>query len=159
MRSSPVSTEDRIRLPAPVVEPSHDGALRLGGAYWQEVRAFSRGLVRPRTGADGVDLVLAGVVPLLRFGQAATSAEDGLVECRYPIRGGLLAATPGGALVVAQTGREAPELRLAVEGFHPRLARRGRLARVRAALYDALQAPLHADVSRRFLERGARGQL
>jgi hypothetical protein len=155
----PVSSETRVVLTRPAVEASHEGARRLGTAYWQEVRAFSRGLVRPRVGVDGVELVAAGVGVLLRFGPPETAVEDGVVECRYPIRGGVLAAAPGGWLVLAQSEGEQVELRLAVEGFHPRLARRGRLARARAGLYDALQAPLHADVSRRFLDRAARGPL
>ena len=160
MPSGPVASEDRIVLQAPAVEATEEGARRLGSAYWQEVAAFSRGLVRPRIGDDEVELVAAGVGVLLRFGRAQTSAEDGVVECRYPISGGLLAAAPGGSLVIAQERRgEKFELRLAVEGFHPWLARRGRLARVRAALYDTLQTPLHAGVSRRFLERAARGPL
>ena len=159
MSSGPVSSEDWIFLSAPAVEASHEGARRLGDAYWQEVRAFSRGLVRPRAGAEGVELVAAGVGVLLRFGPPDTTVDEGVVECRYPIRGGLLAAAPEGSLVIAQSAGEPVELRLAVEGFHPRLARRGRLARARATLYEALQAPLHADVSRRFLERAARGQL
>ena len=159
MPIEPVSSETRVVLSGPAVEVSHEGARRLGAAYWREVRAFSRGLVRPRVGVDGVELVVAGVGALLRFGPPETVVEDGVVECRYPIRGGLLSAEPGGSLVIAQSAGEQVELRLAVEGFHPRLARRGRLARARAALYDALQAPLHADVSRRFLDRAARGKL
>jgi hypothetical protein len=148
-----------IRLSAPVVASSHEGARRLGSAYWEEVTAFSRGLVRPRVTADGVELVLAGLAALFRFGPAETRVENGAVECRYAIRGGVLAARAGGSLVLAQIGAERPELRVAVEGFHPRLARRGRFARVRSTLYDALQAPLHAGVSRRFLERARQGPL
>ena len=161
MPSGPVDSEDWVVLPAPAVAPSDDGARRLGSAYWQEVAAFSRGLVRPRVTPAGVDLALAGRRgALLRFGPAQTSVADDVVECRFPILGGLLAAAPGGSLVIAQERRGAShELRLAVEGFHPRLARRGRLARTRAGLYERLQTPLHAGVSRRFLERAARGPL
>jgi hypothetical protein len=115
-------------------------------------------LVRPRVTAGGVELVVAGVA-LLRFGSAEATVGDEGVACRYPIRGGLLAASPGGSLVIEQTSRDRCELRLAVAGFHPRLARRGRLVIVRSGLYDVLQAPLHADVSRRFLERASRGPL
>jgi hypothetical protein len=159
MPSGPVSSEHSILLPTAAVEPTHEGARRLGTAYWQEVAAFSRGIVRPRVTDEGVELVAAGVGALLRFGPAETSVEDGVVECRFLIRGGLLAAEPGGSLVIAQTAGRPLELRLAVEGFHPRLARRGRLARVRAGLYEALQSPLHAGVSRRFLERAEQGPL
>lgn len=157
--ADPVNSEQWVHLALPVVGATPEGARRLGTAYWEEVAAFSRGLVRPRVLPQGVELVLAGVGTLLRFGPAETAIHDDGIECRYPIEGGLLAAEPGGSLVISQSGSTRVELRLAVEGFHPRLGRRGRLARVRAWLYDALQAPLHADVSRRFLERAARGPL
>lgn len=150
--------EQRASAATPPVPASEDGARRLGSAYWEEVSRYSRGLVRVRDSGAGPELRLAGLVPLLRFGAPATSvAEDG-VECRYPIRGGLLAAGPGGFLVLSQRGTGPAEVSIAVEEFHSRLAVDGRIG-VRRRLFDRLQAPLHEGIGRRYLARAARGPL
>lgn len=147
-------SERRTLLRVPVVEETTAGARRLGEAYWQEVAAYSRGLVRPRRAVDGVDLVLLRVLPLLRFGGAEATVGAGLVQCRYPIRGGILASGPGGFLVLSQHSRETVELSLAVHDYRARLAVEGRLG-ARRRLFERLQVPLHERVSRRFLERAA----
>jgi hypothetical protein len=70
------------------------------------------------------------------------TVEDDRVTCLYPILGGLLARRPGGALVVAQTGRERAELYVAVTGFFARLGS--------GAVYRHLQQRIHLAVSRRY---------
>lgn len=154
----PAYSEQRLVLREPVVEESAEGAVRLGEAYWDEVAGFSRGLVHPRRTARGVELALARLVVLLRFGPAETAVSAGSVECRFPIRGGLLASEPGGFLVLAQHVAETVELSLAVHDYRARLAADGKLG-LRRRLFDVLQAPLHEGVSRRFLERAGRGPL
>jgi hypothetical protein len=59
--------------------------------------------------------------------------------------GGLLARSPGGALVVAQTGRERTELYVAVTGFFARLGS--------GAVYRHVQQRIHMAVSRRYFTR------
>lgn len=151
-------SERRMVLPAPAVPVSEEGARRLGEAYWEEVAAFSRGLVRVRRGTRGVELALVRGLVLLRFGPAVTTVTERGVECRYAIEGGVLAAAPGGHLILGQRASETVELSLAVQGYHPRLAVDGRLG-IRRRLFVALQIPLHEGVGRRFLERAARGKL
>ena len=148
-----VESRQWITLPRDLVTPDDGGARELGRRYLAEVAGFSHGLVRPRLRADGVALVLVGVVPLLRFGPPEVGHENGTVECRYPIRGGLLVARPGGSLVVAQ--HPGVELELHVAGYFPRLGGRARPRSLRRALYTALQARAHRAVGRRFLERAA----
>jgi hypothetical protein len=151
-------SEQRVSATAPPVPSNETGARRLGSAYWEEVARYSRGIVRPRATPDGPELVLLGVLPLLRFGTALTIVEDDRVECRYAIRGGLLAAGPGGYLVLAQRGAGPADISIAVEEFRSRLAVEGRLG-LRRRLFDRFQAPLHEAVGRRYLARAAKGQL
>ena len=151
-------SEQRVSATAPPVPSSETGARRLGLAYLEEVARYSRGLVRPRATPHGPELVLLGVLPLLRFGAALTVVEGDRVECRYAIRGGLLAAGPGGYLVLAQRGAGPADVSIAVEEFRSRLAVEGRLG-VRKRLFDLFQAPLHEAVGRRYLARVARGEL
>ena len=148
-----VESRQWITLPRELVTPDEGGARELGRRYLAEVARFSRGLVRPRRGADGVALVLLGLVPLLRFDPPEVGHENGTVECRYPIRGGLLVARPGGSLVVAQ--RPGVELDLLVAGYFPRLGGSTRRRSLRRAVYTALQSRAHRAVGRRFLERAA----
>lgn len=150
--------EQRISTTLPPVPATDAGARRLGSAYWEEVRRFSRGLVRERDRGRGPELRLAGLLPLLRFGAPVTLVRGDEVECRYPITGGLLATGPGGFLVLSQRGSGPTEVSIAVEAFRPRLAVEGRVG-VRRRLFDALQAPLHEGIGRRFLARAARGPL
>jgi hypothetical protein len=148
-----VESRQWITLPRGLVAPDDGGARELGRRYLAEVARFSHGLVRPRRQADGVALVLLGLVPLLRFDPPEVGHENGTVECRYPIRGGLLVARPGGSLVVAQ--RPGVELELLVAGYFPRLGGSVRRRSLRRTLYTALQARAHRAVGRRFLERAA----
>ena len=151
-----VESRQWITLPRQLVAPDERGARDLGRRYLAEVARYSHGLVRPRPERDGVALVLAGVVTLLRFGFPELGHDDGNVECRYPIRGGLLVARPGGSLLVAQ--HPGVELELFVAGYFPRLGGSLRRRSLRRTLYTALQARAHRAVGRRFLE-GAAGEV
>lgn len=148
-----VESRQWIRLPRGLVAADEAGARELGRRYLGEVARFSHGLVRPRAEGEGVALVLAGLVPLLRFAAPRTGHANGAVTCEYPIDGGLLVARPGGSLLVAQ--RRDGELELVVEGYFPRLHASRRRASLRRALYRAIQSRSHRAVGRRFLERAA----
>jgi hypothetical protein len=145
-----VESRQWIALPHELVAADDRGASELGRRYLTEVARFSHGLVRPRPWGGGIALVLGGVVPLLRFDPPEVGHRYGMVACRYPIRGGLLVARPGGSLVVAQ--RAGVELELVVAGYFPRLGGSMRRRSVRRTLYTALQARAHRAVGRRFLE-------
>ena len=137
-------SEEQVNAARPVVEWSERGARSLGDRYWQEVTRLSGGLVRRRTTATGVELRLLGRGPcVLRFGPAETEHDPTRVCCRYPIRGGLLARRPGGAISLSQTGGDEPQLRTVVCGFVPRLGRRS----------EGIQHRLHVAVSRRYFRR------
>lgn len=141
-----IESDERVTARRAVVPANEAGARELGDRYWDEVAAATLGLVRLRAASDGSELRV-GPVGILRFGPAETAAsEDGIV-CRFPIRGGLLARRPGGALVLSQSGATQPELRAAVTGFVPRLGLR------RHSPYDLLQRRAHVAVSRRFFRR------
>jgi hypothetical protein len=136
-----VESEQRARLPRPVVPATEDGARRLGTEYWQAVRAATFGVVRPRTTTVGIELRALGVV-LLAFGQAETAADDDRVACAFPIRRGLLVRRPGGTITLAQTA--GPEIRSTITGFHPRLG---------GPLYSQVQRRFHLAVSRHYFRR------
>jgi hypothetical protein len=141
-----IETKQRVLAGAQVVPLSEDGGERLGGAYWAAIAGVSRGLVRVRVGDEGVAICLAAVPsPLLRLGPAEVAVEEDRVTCRFPILGGLLARRPGGALVIAQTGREPTELYVAVTGFFARLGS--------GAVHRHVQQRIHIAVSRRFFVR------
>ncbi len=150
-----VESRQWTTLARKVVTTDEEGAQELGRRYLEEVAHFSHGLVRPRSRRNEVLLVLAGIVPLLRFGRPEVTVDGETVQCRYPIRGGLLVARPGGSLVVAQ--HATLELELLVGGYLPRLGGSMRRRSFRRALYTALQARAHRAVGRRFLERAAGG--
>jgi hypothetical protein len=136
-------SDERVRVTHPVVERSPAGARRLGDRYWSEVARASRGVVRRRDNATGIDMRLFGFGPcLLRFGAAELDVGDDIVSCRYPVRGGLLARRPGGAITLTQACGAEPELRAAVSAFAPRLAP--------PPLYDQLQHRLHVRISRSY---------
>jgi hypothetical protein len=149
-----VESRQWITLPRTLVPTDESGARELGRRYLAEVAAFSHGLVRPRERRDGVALVLAGVVTLLRFAPPELGHDEGNVACRYPIRGGVLVARPGGSLLVAQ--HPGVELELFVAGYFPRLGGSTRRRSLRRALYTALQARAHRAVGRRFFEAAVR---
>jgi hypothetical protein len=161
-RQSPagaVASEQRLRVGRPVVAASAEGGLALGRVYWEEVEAFTRGLVRARTGDGGVELVLIGRAVLLRFGPADVRVDGDSVVCRYPILGGLLARAPGGSISFSQQGGGLPELRSAIKGFLPRLAARPGRPDWTGALYAHVQARVHRAVGRRYFARLERGGL
>ena len=149
-----VESRQWITLPHELVAADERGARDLGRRYLAEVARFTHGLVRPRQRSDGVALVLVGVVPLLRFGPPELGHNRGSVECRYPIRGGLLVARRGGSLLVAQ--HPGVELELFVAGYFPRLGGTASRRSLRRGLYTALQARAHRAVGRRFFEAALR---
>ncbi len=140
-----VESRQWIRLPRALVAPDAAGAQELGRRYLDEVAGFSHGLVRPRRTGDGVALVLAGIVPLLRFAPPRIGHEDGAVTCEYPIDGGLLVARPGGSLLVAQRGARIRGKRMPiveVPVLTPRLS----------SLWLHLVTPVNASVARPLVE-------
>jgi hypothetical protein len=151
-----VESRQWIELAGALVAQDEQGAHELGRRYLDEIGSFTHGLVRSRRTAGGVVLVLAGAAPLLRFAASEAAVEGDRVECRFPIRGGLLAAQAGGSLVIAQSFSSAHVLELAVVGYFPRLGSRRRRS-LRRALYSTIQARAHRAISRRFLERAAEG--
>jgi hypothetical protein len=155
--SGAIESRQWIGIAHEVVTDDEAGARELGRRYLGEVGRFTHGLVRPRWAPSGVVLVLAGHVPLLRFGPPEVAAGAERVECRFPIRGGLLAARPGGSLVIAQRAADRRELELLVAGYFPRLGGSTRRRSLRRALYGGVQARAHRAISKRFLERVAGG--
>ncbi len=148
-----VESEQRIRLPRPVVEASTEGARRLGESYWTAVVGLTFGLVRPQADrGSGVALRAFGS-DLLRFSAPVTDVDADGVRCRYEIIGGALARRPGGSISFTQTGGAELELRSAIAGFHPRLAARPGGARWTGVLYSLVQRRLHLAVSRRYFRR------
>jgi hypothetical protein len=139
-------TSESASLAQPVVERTADGARQLGDRYWAEVARASRGLVRPRPTAGGVELRVLGHGPLLlRLAGPELAVADERISCRYRVVGGLLARVPAGALTLTQSPTE---LRAAVTEFTPRL-RRG--------LYAQLQRRIHIAISRRYFHALIRG--
>jgi hypothetical protein len=135
-------SDERVRVRRAVVERSCAGARKLGDRYWSAVEDASRGAVRRRDTAGGIEMRLLGFGPcLLRFGPAELEVGTE-VSCRYPVRGGLLARRPGGAITLTQTERPRLELGAAVSAFVPRLAL--------PFLYVGLQHRLHVRISRRY---------
>lgn len=152
-----VDSEERIALARPVVDGSEAGARHLGDRYWDELARSTRGLVRARRRADGVDVRLGRLVTLLRFGPPETTSTDEETASRYPITGGVLAARPGGTLAIVQRSTPSLELAVAVHGYAARLGPEGPGRRLRGTLYARFQLRAHRVVSRRFLERATRG--
>ncbi len=138
----PVESEERVRAPVAIVEPSPEGAHRLASAYWREVERTTGGLVRVSRRPDGVALRALGAT-LLTFGLPRIDFAGDRVSCSYPIEGGLLAGRPGGSIAFKQEGTV---LISSISGFHPRLG-------LLPGLYSHVQARLHAAVSRRYLAR------
>jgi hypothetical protein len=155
-----VTTEQRMLIPGRAVPRTHLGALALGRIYWDEVERTLPGLVCVDRRPSGTAVRLGRRGPaLLRLGPAEVHLEAGRLVCRFPIEGGLLARKPGGSLTLAQTEREAVELRSTVSGFHPRLGARPGLPRWTGALYARGQARLHDAIGRRYLARLAKRPL
>jgi hypothetical protein len=149
-----IESEQRVRVDVPVVSSTVGGARSLGARYWPEVESFTRGLVRARRRGETTELRILGRGPLLLgFARPQLRASRSLVVCRYPIRGGLLARRPAGAISFAQTGPPDAELRSAITGFFPALAARPGLPEWTGALYAQVQARLHVAISRRYFAR------
>jgi hypothetical protein len=153
-RAGAIESEQRVRVDKPVVSSTVGGARSLGARYWLEVESFTRGLVRAHRRGETTELRILGRGPLLlRFAPPQLRASRSLVVCRYPIRGGLLAQRPAGAISFAQTGPPDAELRSAITGFFPALAARPGLPGWTGALYAHVQARLHVAISRRYFAR------
>jgi hypothetical protein len=139
-----IDSAQRVLATRALVEPSRDGARRLGRGYWSAVTRASLGLVVCRESADGAALHLLGFRPaLLTFAPARLTADAETVTCAYEITGGLLARQAGGSLVLTQRSGERTELHVEVEGFFPRLG----------VLYGPVERRFHILVSRRYLAR------
>lgn len=152
-----VDSVQRIALGHEVVPATDAGARELGVRYWAELERCSRGLVRAHDRAGEITLVFAGVVTLFRFGAGQVRVDDTVVECRFPILGGVLVARAEGSIAVAQRSGTAHALDVSVTGYHPRLAT-GSPRLARSFVYSTVQRPLHLAVSRRFLDRTARSR-
>jgi hypothetical protein len=140
--SGEIVSDQRVRTSRPVVDASERGARELGDRYWAAVVRASKGAVRPRTTAGGVELRLLGRGPtVLRFGPPELAFDAERVACTYPIRGGMLTRRPGGAITLSQSAGAEPELSAAVVGFVPRLGSRA---------YERVQRRLHLAASRAY---------
>lgn len=146
------SSAQWTRLRRPVVCASEDGALELGFLYLSEVRRATLRLVQPRVLSGTPSLALCGIVDLISFGKAETTAGPDGVECRFPIDGGWLVRCPGGSLAVRQGVGAQPELGLVVTDYAPRLAY-GTRSWLQRTLYDKVQVRLHVAIGNRFLAR------
>ncbi len=155
-----VTTEQRVRLTHQAVPWSDEGARALACTYWREVTHITRGLVRVHERGGTIELRLLGGPALLRFDRPQLQVRPAFVSCSYPIAGGLLAHVRGGALTLSQSGRDEPEVRTTVSGFHPSLAARPGFPAWTGVLYARGQARIHDAVGRRFLAGliGARTQ-
>jgi hypothetical protein len=153
LESGAFESRQRVLAAEPAVEASEAGARTLGITYWQAVDRFTRGSVRASWSGDGGKLKLLGAAALLSFGPAELSFDGGLVSCRYPIQGGLLALRAGGSVTLAQRpDGDQQELSVTVEGYLPRLAARAGAPAWTGILYAKGQTPFHAAVSRRYFE-------
>ncbi len=155
-------SESRQRVVAEesVVEASEAGARWLGLSYWQAVDGFTHGGVRASWSDRGGRLRLIGGATLLRFGLPELRFTGGVVSCRYPIEGGLLALQAGGSVTLAQrTDGDMHELSVTVEEYLSMLAARAGAPWWTGALYAKIQSPFHAAVSRRYFEQIVRGHV
>lgn len=156
--SGAMESRQTVHADRPVVDASETGARWLGVRYWQAVQDATGGVVRAGWREEGGRLHLLGGATLLRFGPPELSAGDGVVSCRYEIRGGLLAVRAGGKVTLEQRAAgEGVELNVSVEEYLPRLAARVGAPRWTGLLYARAQSPFHVAVSRRYFEALARG--
>ncbi len=146
-----VESTQVARVPKPVVETSDAGAALLGRRYWETVRRATGGIVRARETAGSLELRLFTRGPvLLSFGAPELSSTRERVECRYPIKGGLLARAPTGAITLAQDQHGEVELSSRITGFFPRLGARPGRPDWTGALYAHVQSRIHVAISRRY---------
>lgn len=156
--SGAMESRQTVHADRPVVDASEAGARWLGLRYWQAVQDATGGAVRAGWREEGGRLHLLGGATLLRFGPPERSAADGVVSCRYAIKGGLLALRAGGRVTLEQRpAGEGVELTVSVEEYLPRLAARVGAPRWTGLLYARAQSPFHVAVSRRFFRSLARG--
>jgi hypothetical protein len=150
-----IESTQRMVASRPVVEWTVDGARMLGEAYWREVERLTRGLVRTRSRASGLELRVARRGPtLLRFGTPQLSVTTDVVSMTYPITGGMLARRAAGSITLSMHGgADSVELRSAIAGYHPTLAARPGAPAWTGELYDQIQARVHARVSRGYFHR------
>ena len=142
-----------VALAGLVVSPSEDGGLALADAYWAEIRRRTGGVVRVRRKAAGIELRLARLA-LFRFGAPRTVVADGLVECSFPIAGGLLAKKEGGFLTFVQRTTP-PELEVSVRDYVPFFSSNRERRSLRGFLYRVVQERAHAAISDGYLTRMA----
>jgi hypothetical protein len=153
-----VESEQRVRLHAPVVETTADGAQQLGATYWDEVERAMRRLVRRRRRDGGLELRVLGVWPvLLAFGEPELLVDGARVSCSYPIAGGVLAQRAAGRIEFVQSADGELDLRSAIRGFLPALAARAGRPHWTGALYNQVQNRIHVAISRRYFARLIRG--
>jgi hypothetical protein len=145
-------------LREPIVPPTEEGALALGALYLSEMRRITRRIVRAEVQDSSAALLLAGKATLFVFGAAEAHVGRDEIECRFPIVGGMLVASPGGVLRVVQRTSPTTQLGLIVTGYRPRLASPRRHS-LRRWLFRNVQGRLHTAVSKRFLVHVARGAL
>jgi len=150
-----VTAEQPLADGSAIVADTEAGARRLGTEYLAEIGRATRGLIKPRTHADGVDLVLGRRVTLFAFGPPEASVDRDRTECRFEIRGGVLVGREGGRLVITQRSGSASELIVEVEEYVPRLDPTLSRSGVRGFVYRQLQERAHGAISRRFVERMA----
>lgn len=144
----------RAAFSTPVVDRSAAGATLLGELYWRVVERSTFRVIRVRRTADGSEVRLLGVGPvLLRFGRPEHAVSSTSVRCLYPIRGGLLTRAPGGSISFTQSGSDVVEVSSAIAGYFPRLARRRQGRRWPGLLYPHVQARLHVALGRRYFAR------
>jgi hypothetical protein len=122
--------------------------------YWCEVERFMRGLVRARVSTDGsVELRLRpGGVLLLSFASPELSVANGIVQCTYPISGGLLTRSASGTISFSQEAGPPHTLASAISGFFPRLGAAPGRPSWTGALYEQVQRRLHLAVSKRYFK-------
>ena len=145
------------RVEKPVVGASEAGAALLGRGYWATVRDATGGIVCPLEGPGRTEVRLFPHGPLLlSFAEPELTVANSLVECRYPITGGLLARVPSGALTLAQEQRDDVLLSSRVTGFYPRLAAKPGRPPWTGPLYAYVQSRSHVAISKRYFSWLAR---
>lgn len=149
-----VESTQRARLDDPVVDASEAGARRLGTLYWETVDRATGHFVQARSPAGRLELRLLGRGPvLLTFDEPELRVGPGRVECRYSIRGGLLARLPAGEITLAQYENGGTEVSSVITGFFPLLGARPGRPGWTGALYAHVQSRIHVAVSRRYFRR------
>jgi hypothetical protein len=148
-----IGSVQTVALDGLVVSPSEDGGIALADAYWAEIRRRTGGVVRIRRRAAGIELRLARLT-LFRFGAPRTVVSDGLVECSFPIAGGLLAKKEGGFLTFVQRATP-PELEVSVRDYVPFFSSTRERRSLRGFLYRVVQERAHAAISHGYLARMA----